>query len=303
MTNESRHNKLTDLAVEQFKNHVIRKSGEDRWTLMQPYKDGKGFSSNLWVEIVILEHGGLLVDGDIDPILFRYFSGPPQKPNDRDYQLAILSWMGKSRGVDSYMIEKATIGAGGKGTHPGCTFSSKEAVLECQERLYQYVEVTFLDDFLYGVDIEVQIYDNAIRRAFVSGSLTEDWKTPDNLKKSLTTSYGDETGVCEGQFDTMGGVCSFFGVSIPEALAHIKNYVKDDEVCQVWKEAPRYAEGSTITDATLFNHRLYEDLEEAGLQDVFEYVGEIGIVPSAHTYYAWAAIRRLLEILEAEETC
>jgi len=299
MTEQSRHERLTALAIDQFQNHVIRSSGEDRWTLMKPYKDGKGYDSNLWVEIVILRAGGLLVTGDIDSVIFRYFSGPEQKPNDRDYQHSILRWMGNHK-VDSYMVEKASIGAG-DGGFSCCTFSKKAAREDCLENFYQYAEDTLLDDLLYEVDIEVDIYDNATRRAFVDGTMHDGWKTPESLKTQLLKEFGKDEEVSQDQFDTMGGVCSFYGASIPDVLLYIKNHVEDNEIGQVWKEASRYAEGSSMLHAITFNNRLYEDLEEAGLDDVFEYVGKIGVVPSCHLYYAWAAIRRLLEILEAEE--
>ena len=89
-----------------YENHVIRESSEGRWLIQSRHQDG-GWESNMWTEIIALHHKGLLVDGDIDPVIFRY--GP-------DHPEARVRWMGNRKYAhDHYFREKASIGMGGRG--------------------------------------------------------------------------------------------------------------------------------------------------------------------------------------------
>ena len=89
------------LAVAAFKEHEIKQESEGRWLIMKP---GTGV---FWTEIICTHHQGLYVDGDIDPVVFRY--GP-------EHPLARVSWMGKRpHAWDGYFREKACIGMGGRG--------------------------------------------------------------------------------------------------------------------------------------------------------------------------------------------
>ncbi len=90
------------LAVDAFKEHEIAKESEGRWLIRKP---GTGV---FWTEVICTHHGGLYVDGDIDPIVFRY--GP-------EHPLARVRWMGhRSHAWDGYFREKACIGMGGRGS-------------------------------------------------------------------------------------------------------------------------------------------------------------------------------------------
>lgn len=90
----------TKLATEAFANHQIVEESEGRWLLRKPSPDG-GFH---WTEIIALAGNGLLVDGDIDHVIFRY---GPKHPEAR------VRWMGSRKTAhDCYFVEKAIIGTG-----------------------------------------------------------------------------------------------------------------------------------------------------------------------------------------------
>jgi len=96
---------MSKLATRAYSKHEIKKSSEDRWLIQQRHKDG-GWDSNMWTEIIALHHKGLLVDGDIDPVVFRYGPANPE---------ARVRWMGNRKYAhDHYFREKASIGMGGR---------------------------------------------------------------------------------------------------------------------------------------------------------------------------------------------
>jgi hypothetical protein len=95
------------LARKAYEHHLIRKESEGRWLIMQPREDEPGlWEGQYWTEIVCTYGQGLYVDGDIEPVVFRY--GP-------DNYLARVSWMAKRKHAwDGYFREKASIAMGGK---------------------------------------------------------------------------------------------------------------------------------------------------------------------------------------------
>jgi hypothetical protein len=70
-----------------------------------------------------------------------------------------------------------------------------------------------------------------------------------------------------------------------------------DDIVEVWKEAPRHVDDGPY----VFHHWLYDELVSAGDVDCGEYVESVGTVVDSRVYYAWAAVRRLLELLKEEE--
>lgn len=95
---------LTESARKAYAEHQIERSSEGRWLLFRRRDDGTRMSE-FWTEIIALEHGGLLVDGDIDPVIFRY---GPVDPEVR------VRWMGSRKFAhDRYFQEKANTGTGG----------------------------------------------------------------------------------------------------------------------------------------------------------------------------------------------
>jgi hypothetical protein len=91
------------LATEAFSEHEIVSESEGRWLLRRPAPN----SAYHWTEVIALAGNGLLVDGDIDPVIFRY---GPKHPEAR------VRWMARTQGADDrYFREKASIG--GTGPH------------------------------------------------------------------------------------------------------------------------------------------------------------------------------------------
>lgn len=84
---------------EAFVNHELKSSGEGRWTIMQRHKDG-GWDWHMAAEIVCMWNRAIVVNGDIDAVVFAY---GPKEPEAR------VRWMGKHTDM-SYVQEKAQIG-------------------------------------------------------------------------------------------------------------------------------------------------------------------------------------------------
>lgn len=96
---------LGELARMAFNKHQIAKESAGRWLLRKPSE-----TAFFWTEIICLAGNGLLVDGDIEPVIFRY--GPA------DFE-ARVHWMGSRKTAhDHYFVEKAAIGTRGGSRQP-----------------------------------------------------------------------------------------------------------------------------------------------------------------------------------------
>jgi hypothetical protein len=106
---ETRQKYLEDherMAATAYADHQIRESQEGRWVIMRPSVGGKGWDGVYWTEILCTYGNGLYVDGDIEPVVFRY---GPEDP------LARVHWMAhRKHAWDVYFREKAGIGTGGR---------------------------------------------------------------------------------------------------------------------------------------------------------------------------------------------
>ena len=91
---------------------------------------------------------------------------------------------------------------------------------------------------------------------------------------------------------------------IKDRLAEIEEDVDedmdeiDDHEIAAWRRAIRAVGGDAWEMVRL---QLYDDLIDAGCSDVGEMIWDIGLVPASRIYYAQAACRRLLELLDAEK--
>lgn len=96
----------------EYEKHVIVEEGEGRWLLKSPREKGGDdpkyrWEWAMWTEVICLHGTGILVDGDIDPVVFRFGPADP---------IARVHWMGRRKHAwDSYFREKACIGMGGRG--------------------------------------------------------------------------------------------------------------------------------------------------------------------------------------------
>lgn len=90
-------------ATEHFANHLIRSRTSNSWTVQRPGKSG-GWDGTFSFEVIASPyHGSLYVHGDIDCVRFAQYvdSGEPER---------ILRWMGGTRDLGYYVLQKATIG-------------------------------------------------------------------------------------------------------------------------------------------------------------------------------------------------
>jgi hypothetical protein len=88
-----------------FAKHVIAKESEGRWLLRKPYADGRGFDWTMAAEVISLAGGSLYVGGDIDFVIFSWYS------DSADHE-AKVRWMGRCSDIDYYVRQKAIIGTG-----------------------------------------------------------------------------------------------------------------------------------------------------------------------------------------------
>lgn len=72
----------------------------------------------------------------------------------------------------------------------------------------------------------------------------------------------------------------------------------DDAEIAAWRKAIRSVGGDPWEMVRL---QLYDDLSDAGCSDAGEMIWNIGLVPASRLYYAQAACRKLLELLEKEK--
>ncbi len=87
-----------------FKDHVIRKRDERSWLCFRPYTDAKaGWHSTYWFEVIVLAGGELYVHGDISGMHFAHYGAHKSAEE-------VLRWMGAHPSVDSYVLQKASIG-------------------------------------------------------------------------------------------------------------------------------------------------------------------------------------------------
>lgn len=116
------------MARDSFGRHEIAKESTGRWLLKRP--DEPAF---LWTEIICLAGNGLLVDGDVQPVVFRY---GPTEPEAR------IQWMGcRKTAHDPYFVEKAIIGTGGSGQQPIVYYyDSKIALRDLEDLQAEIVE-------------------------------------------------------------------------------------------------------------------------------------------------------------------
>jgi len=92
-------------AREAFVGHQVSRQRDGRWLLQRPYADGRGWDWTMAAEVISLVGGGLYVGGDIDFVIFSWFS------DSRDHE-AKVRWMGRGTDLEYYVRQKAIIGTG-----------------------------------------------------------------------------------------------------------------------------------------------------------------------------------------------
>ena len=167
---ETREQQLLRQARRAFEKHVVRSSNEThgRWLLQRPYGDGKGWSSTFAVEILCLWGGQLFVGGDIDHVLFAYYSDN-QRPRSR------VRWMGQCRDFGYYVAQKARSGSGREITEEYDETDAKESL----EHLYKTAqeenwEEEILEDLKDVIDNMPSSREELIQALWHDGNIPHD---------------------------------------------------------------------------------------------------------------------------------
>lgn len=110
-TTRSAHEKRVERqSREAFARHEIVEHSTHRhmgrWLMCAPDEKHGGYTGIFWVEVVELEHGHLLVHGDIPPVVFCMYPTKGAVPG------SLVRWMRRPTPRDGYLQEKAGIGAG-----------------------------------------------------------------------------------------------------------------------------------------------------------------------------------------------
>jgi hypothetical protein len=270
---------LDRLATEAYSKHMIRKRSEGRWLIMQPSSSGwdterSRWSSAYWTEIVCLESGLLYVGGDCHPVIFS--SGPI------DF-MSRLHWMGSRKsGSDHYLIEKAIIGTGREVIE---RYDAEEARRD-------------IEDIINDYTMEYE-FDAGSMAAYVEEGLrAEDpiaWLC-ENLPEAV--EFGTYQQAMERLYSTTQATTPEEAVaSMKAALQRIVDdrAEKDPHVATLREAASDYADDKSMLYDFLYNS------DVPGISDTL-CDRDIGIVPAPRLFHAWAALRRLCDLLEKEKT-
>lgn len=88
-------------------------------------------------------------------------------------------------------------------------------------------------------------------------------------------------------------------------LERINENTATEEECQDDQATMRHifeqAQGMVNEDPHDLRHYLYKELQALGDTDAWEWVGELGNIVSHRVIYAWAALRRLCELLDEKD--
>jgi len=171
-TREEYHEQMTTLAREAFANHQIsERLSERHWLLQRPYTEGApGWDWTYAAEIVVTRSGNILVTGDIGPMIFGHYSEPRKNPKGG------VHWMGRQRGVDSYITEKASIGMGGG--HPDSVYHWDTDIARADLNDYYRERVEELrEEITDHVTAEAEYDEVAVDPAKIERRLNEAIKT------------------------------------------------------------------------------------------------------------------------------
>ena len=98
----TRDERVIAQARQAFRNHAIRDRSAGRW-LLQKRDEAGGWDWTMAAEVISLYGGSLFVGGDIDHVVFGYYS------DKRDHE-SKLRWMGECDDIGYYVVQKARIG-------------------------------------------------------------------------------------------------------------------------------------------------------------------------------------------------
>jgi hypothetical protein len=269
---KARGEMLRRFSKEAFMEHQIMSEGEGRWTIAQKYKDTGKWQSTYLTEIIVCRVG-VFVSGDIDSVIF---AGGDRGSSPK----AMVGWVGRHDDVEYYLHQKASMGFNCSNRNPAETTDNDTAIAEMQDRAYEvYREIceSVVEEYSNGYEYEAH-------------SLVVPDDDDDDGIPSVPALFNQETGKIE---------CSDENV-LERLLWVVSERLQNSQEMKAWDEA--ITDMRHGRDLELVTHSLYDTLEEAGVSDVWEIVGDIGVVVDSRVYYAHAACAKLCELLDARET-
>lgn len=159
---------MTKRAIKAFENHELITSNGDRWLIAKTYNGGV-IQGQYATEIISLHNCRLFVGGDIEDVIFGYHSGK---------HLSKVSWVGNHKCVDSYIVEKASIGMRDGGT----------LTLEYDEDAAKDDLKRILQDFeeeLSSSDLQPEIHETYLSDKYILTKALENTHNKTRMKQYL----------------------------------------------------------------------------------------------------------------------
>ncbi len=285
-TSTERDKKLKAQAIEAFQEHVLHKEDDRRWMIARHYEDGS-FCNNFWAEIVVLADNSLLVHGDIDSCIFSRCSyNDPRR---------VLEWVGKHSSISYYLRQKANIGLNTSGQFsPLDAFDTKVARWEIEGKIKKYPSETdhygnWLEEIDESEDESLCVIP-WLEILLTEGTLLGSSLLPTNENTTIDQFLQEKYNLTAKKLQT------YYNDKLKKLRA-------TDALYAIWCESAEKV-GNYSEDYwgyVQFIDCLYEELVDAGEQDVGEAIGSLGLVPDSRLYYCWAAARRLVELLEEKD--
>lgn len=288
--------RMDALATRAFDRHLIKERSDSHWLLMRPRAsdpanrrfEKEGYSpwdnpktrwtGTFWVEIRCLHGGKLYVGGDIEPVIFSSCTADGE---------ARVRWMGERKsGCCHYLQEKACAGTGREVIY---RYDREEAERQVNEFIAECMAEREFEPDSLGALVE-----NAIEE--YSG----EWENDISLRQHLLCATALD---CNTPADIAG-----YRLKIREVPDEgLLDFLRDS--LQVIRTTPtgQLAEIKEIIDdgfsedrRTFFDSLYSLSNDEHGLCDWLS-EAELGMVPAPRLYYAWAALRRLCDLLDKEK--
>lgn len=309
------HERMVQTVSETFANHQITKRSEGRWLIQRPHKDQWDDPERRWdwtmaAEIICLRTNALYVGGDIFPVLFGY--GPQD-------HMARIRWMGRCDDITYYVQQKVSIGMHGLLDHH---FDTEEAESDLrdliQQRIEQITETDWKaewDDELYTFfDNDVTCYDWPMSED--ERDIDDEVEGPYHLREFIADHMKGDYGLDDmTAWDALKRfLAEHDGLDDMELIektkpwlaerqqVHRESKTKDDRIVEAIEETIREIPDS---DSRSLYISLRDNIHAAAKDRDDHYFGEesynLGNVVAPRVYYAHAALRKLCELLDAEE--
>lgn len=311
------HENMLQLSRGAFEKHQISTRSEGRWLLQRPYKKSpEGWDWTMAAEIICLRSNSIFVGGDIYHVIFGY--GPAD-------HLARIRWMGECNDLRYYVHQKASIGM--VDTNAVDAFNAIKAEEQLRDIIEQRIENLseydtsgkyqdplgeFLEEDALGYDWPME-EDERDRddentgpyhlREFLAGNKT--WFRTDEAEIAAYDALKAKLAEHDG-FDDMELVEVLKPWLVERKEALVKSEAEKDPaveaIHEVIRELPDHSSSSTLYSS--LHDTLWQAARASGDKGIGYLADEqydLGKVVAPRVYYAHAALRKLCELLDAEE--